>query len=116
MDSPAGEDLSWWWRSWSLRSARLDLALASSRAGSRRAASPALGVGGSGAAGHARAVGAAHVSRRCAADLAIPAEAWRQSNTLWIDVPVSGDVKEVVLDPDHKLPLSDRRVHPVEVW
>jgi hypothetical protein len=22
----------------------------------------------------------------------------------------------VVLDPDHKLPLSDRRVHPVEVW
>ena len=40
--------------------------------------------------------------------ITIPVEAWRQSNTLSIDVPVSGDVKEVVLDPDHKLPLSDR--------
>jgi hypothetical protein len=47
--------------------------------------------------------------------ITIPAEVWRQSNTLSIDVPVSGDVKEVVLDPDHKLPLSDRMAHPVEV-
>jgi hypothetical protein len=47
--------------------------------------------------------------------ITIPVEAWRQSNTLSIDVPVNGDVKEVVLDPDHQLPLSDRMLHPVEV-
>ena len=45
----------------------------------------------------------------------IPAEAWRQSNTLSMDVAVRGEVKEVVLDPDHKLPLADRAAKPVEV-
>jgi hypothetical protein len=45
----------------------------------------------------------------------IPVEAWRQSNTLSIDLPMSGDVSEVILDPDRKLPLSNRMDRPVEV-
>ncbi len=45
----------------------------------------------------------------------IPAEAWRQSNTLSIDTPVSGAIKEVVLDPGHKLPLAQRATDPVQV-
>ena len=44
--------------------------------------------------------------------ITIPAEAWRRSNTLSIDLPVIGDVREVVLDPDHKLPLDEARDPP----
>ncbi len=47
--------------------------------------------------------------------ITIPVEAWRQSNTLSIDIPVSGDVRDVVLDPDHKLPLAQRAADPVQV-
>jgi hypothetical protein len=45
----------------------------------------------------------------------IPAEAWRQAGAISIDVQVEADVKEVVLDPDHKLPLADRAGQPVQV-
>ena len=114
MNSRAGEDLSWWWRGWYLRSARLDLAV-----------TRAVPVAGEPHRLHLELVNRGRLVmpallelRMSAGDaqrITIPAEAWRQSNTLSIDVPVSGDVKEVVLDPDHKLPLSDRMAHPVEV-
>jgi hypothetical protein len=114
MNSRAGEDLSWWWRGWYLRSARLDLAV-----------TRAVPVAGEPHRLHLELVNRGwlvmpallelRMSAGDAQRITIPAEAWRQSNTLSIDVPVSGDVKEVVLDPDHKLPLSDRMADPVEV-
>jgi hypothetical protein len=45
----------------------------------------------------------------------VPVEAWRQSNTIAVDLPVDGEVTEIVLDPDHKLPLADRAAKPVKV-
>jgi hypothetical protein len=47
--------------------------------------------------------------------MTIPVEAWRQSGAISMDVLVDADVKEVVLDPDHKLPLADRAAGPVQV-
>jgi hypothetical protein len=114
MDSRAGEDLSWWWRGWFQRSARLDLAItrAVPAAGEPRHLHLEL-------ANRGRLVMPAllelHMVAGGAQRITIPVEAWRQSNSLSIDVPVSGDVKEVILDPDHRLPLSDRMLHPVEV-
>jgi Peptidase family M1 domain len=114
MDSRAGEDLSWWWRGWYLRSARLDLAV--TRAVPVAGEPPRLHLE---LVNRGRLVMPALLELRMSAGdaqrITIPAEAWRQSNTLSIDVPVSGDVKEVVLDPDHQLPLSDRMAHSVEV-
>jgi hypothetical protein len=115
MNSRAGEDLSWWWRAWyMLRSVRLDLAVnrAVPVAGEPRRLHLEL-------ANHGRLVMPAILELRLDAGgtqrITIPAETWRQSNTLSMDVAVSGDVKEVVLDPDHKLPLADRALHPVPV-
>jgi hypothetical protein len=45
----------------------------------------------------------------------IAAEAWRQSNALSMDVAVDGEVRDVVLDPDHGVPLTDRAGTPVVV-
>jgi hypothetical protein len=114
MDNRAGEDLSWWWRGWFMRSAKLDLSVtrAVPVAGEPRRLHLEL-------SNRARLIMPATLELRLTHGgtqrLTVPAEAWRQSNTLSIDVPVSGEVKEVVLDPDHKLPLSGRMVHPLEV-
>ena len=113
MDSNAGEDLSWFWRGWFMRNARLDLAV-----------NRALPVAGEPRRLHLElvnrgrlvlpAVLALRLTDGTVQQITIPAEAWRQSNTLSIDIPVSGDVKEVVLDPDHKLPLAQRPTDPVQ--
>lgn len=115
MNSRAGEDLSWWWRGWyMLRNVRLDLAVtrAVPVAGEPRRLHLEL-------ANHGRLVMPAVLELRTdpgrAQRITIPAEVWRQSRTLSIDVPVTSDVKEVVLDPDHKLPLADRATRPVQV-
>jgi hypothetical protein len=112
MDSRAGEDLSWWWRGWYLRSARLDLAVTRAVPVADEPHRLHLELVNRG-----RLVMPALLELRMSAGdaqrITIPTEAWRQSNTLSIDVPVSGDVKEAVLDPDHKLPLSDGIAHPV---
>jgi hypothetical protein len=114
MDSRAGEDLSWWWRGWYMRSARLDLAV-----------TRALPVAGEPRRLHLELANRGrlvmpvqlelHMAVGGAQRIVIPVEAWRRSDTISIDLPVSGDVSEVILDPDHKLPLSDRMAHPVEV-
>jgi aminopeptidase N len=114
INSRAGEDLSWWWRGWFMRSARLDLSVTR--------AVPAVGEPRRlhlEMASHGRLVMPAELELRLEAGgaqrIIIPVEVWRQSNTPSIDVPVSGEVNEVVLDPDHKLPLSDRAPNPVKV-
>jgi hypothetical protein len=115
MDSRAGEDLSWWWRGWfMLRSARLDLAIlrAVPVAGEPRRVHLEL-------VNRGRLVMPAVLALRMVGGgvqlVTIPAEAWRQSGAISIDVLVDGDVKEVVLDPDHKLPLADRASGAVQV-
>jgi hypothetical protein len=115
MDNRAGEDLSWWWRAWYvLRSAKLDMAVtrAVPAAGEPRRLHLEM-------VNRGRLIMPAvlelHMVGGGAQRIMIPAEAWRQSGMLSIDVPVGGDVKEVILDPDHKLPLADRVVRPVAV-
>jgi hypothetical protein len=115
MNSRAGEDLSWWWRGWFMqRNGRLDLAVVQ-----------ALPVAGEPRRMHlelvnrGRLVMPALVELRMVAGgvqrVTVPAEAWRQGNVLSMDVAVGGEVKEVVLDPDHKLPLADRASEAVTV-
>jgi hypothetical protein len=114
MNSSAGEDLSWFWRGWFMRNARLDLAV-----------NRALPVAGEPLRLHLELVNRGRLVMPAVLELrltdgtvqqiTIPAEAWRQSNTLSTDVPVSGEVKEVVLDPDHKLPLAQPARDPVQV-
>jgi Peptidase family M1 domain len=114
MDNRTGEDLSWWWRGWYMRNARLDLAV-----------TRAVPVAGEPRRLHLELVNRGRLVMPALVELhmvgggvqriTIPVEAWRQSNTLSMDVAVSADVKEVVLDPDHKLPLAGRMARPVEV-
>ena len=114
MNSRAGEDLSWWWRGWYMRSARLDLAITKATPVEGEPSRLHLELVNRG-----RLVMPAMLELRMVAGeaqrITIPAEAWRQSNTLSIDVAVNGEVKEVVLDPEHKLPLAERAVDPVTV-
>ena len=115
MDNRAGENLSWWWREWyMLRSAKLDLVL-----------TRALLVAGEPRRLHLELLNRGRLIMPALLELrmvtgearrvAVPVEAWRQGNTLSMDVAVDGDVKEVVLDPDHKLPLSGRADEPVQL-
>jgi hypothetical protein len=114
MNNSAGEDLSWFWRGWFMRNTRLDLAV-----------NRALPVAGEPLRLHVELVNRGRLvmpvvlelrlADGTAQQVTIPAEAWRQSNTLSTDIPVSNEVKEVVLDPDHKLPLAQRATDPVKV-
>jgi hypothetical protein len=115
MDSRAGEDLAWWWRGWfMLRGSTLDLAVlrAVPVAGEPRRVHLELVSRG-------RLVMPAVLALRMVGGrekrMTISVEAWRQASAISIDVPVEADVKEVVLDPDHKLPLADRAGQPVQV-
>jgi hypothetical protein len=115
INSRAGEDLSWWWRGWYvLRSASLGLVVngAVPVAGEPRRLHLEL-------ANHGRMVMPAVLELRMDSSgsqrITLPVEAWRQSSVLSIDVPVPGDIKEVVLDPDHKLPPAHRPGRPVPV-
>jgi hypothetical protein len=114
MDSRAGEELSWWWRGWFVRNARLDIAVTGAVpvVGEPRHLHLEL-------ANHGRLVMPVEMELRMAGGrserITLPVEVWRQSNTPSIDVPVGGDVTEVILDPDHKLPLADRMSRPVSV-
>ena len=114
MNSSAGEDLSWFWRGWFMRNARLDLAI--NRAVLVAGEPPRLHLE---VVNRGRLVMPAVVELRLTAGtvqrIVLPAEAWRQSDVLSMDLAVDGEVKEVVLDPDHRLPLADRSPSPVAV-
>jgi hypothetical protein len=115
MNSRAGEDLSWSWRGWFMqRSGRLDIAVVR-----------AVPVAGEPRRVHLEVINRGRLVMPVVVALrlvdggvkrvTIAAEAWRQSNALSMDVAVDGEVRDVVLDPDHGVPLTDRAGTPVVV-
>ena len=108
MASEAGEDLSWWWRGWYMQNSTLDLAIAKA-AYVDGDVQKGLGLE---LENRSKLIMPAPLDIAFADGthqrLTVPVEAWFQSNTAKFDVPTDKEVKSVVLDPDHRLPLSDR--------
>jgi hypothetical protein len=109
MDSETGEDLSWWWRGWYANNWQLDLAITGIKP--FPASDP---LKGSLITVETRNKLVMPVTLRVTfadgkiRDIRLPAETWiRQQST---DVPVvsQSPVIRAVLDPDHKIPDSDR--------
>lgn len=108
MDSAAGEDLSWWWRGWYDNNWSLDLAV--------EKVEPAEGDAAKGTTITIAAkdklilpatlrVDFSDGSHR---DYRLPAESFIRHDTTAVTTEAGKTVTEVHLDPDHKLPDSDR--------
>jgi hypothetical protein len=108
MDSEAGEDLSWFWRAWYFNNESLDLALTSA---AYQSGDVHKGL---------------HIEVQTRDSLVLPAtveirftdgtsqrftlpvEAFFKSDTAKLDLPTEKPVRDVTIDPDHKLPDRDR--------
>lgn len=108
MDSESGEDLSWFWRGWFFHNWALDLTLDS-----------VTYVDGDPAKGARIAVSnrgqlVLPATMRIAfkdgttRDVVMPAETWIQSGTHTFTVDAGQPIASVIIDPDGRLPESDR--------
>ena len=108
MESEGGEDLSYFWRGYYLHNWQMDMAVTK--------ADVLDGETGNGVQVTVENRGKLIVPATLRVDLedgtqlnvAVPAETWLQSGTHVFKVPTPSRVKSVTLDPDHKVPLSDR--------
>jgi hypothetical protein len=108
MASEAGEDLSWWWRSWYFNNEALDLSVAK-----------AAYVGGDYHHGlHLEIAALAPLLMPATIELkfadgstqrvTLPVEAFYKSATAAFDLPTTRQIEKVTIDPDQKLPDADR--------
>jgi hypothetical protein len=108
MASEAGEDLSWWWRSWYFSNQSLDLAVT-------KAAYP-TGDYHKGVHIEISALAPLLLPATVQLDFAdgsnqratLPVEAFYKSATAAFDLPTAKPIKQITIDPDHKLPDADR--------
>jgi hypothetical protein len=115
MQSEAGEDLSWWWRGWYFNNWQLDMGIT---AASYVDGDAAKGVQVS-LASRQKLVMPATLRVDYAdgshEDLRIPVEAWRQSSVPQLTLPTTRKIRQLTLDPDHKLPDADRGNNSIAV-
>ncbi len=115
MDSETGEDLSWWWRGWYQHNWTLDMGIASAAYADH---DPAKGLVVT-LVNHGWLVMPASL-RVSAADgsetrVTVPVEAWMKGNRVEVTLPTHTPVRTVALDPDHKLPDTNRSDNQVDV-
>ncbi len=115
MDSEAGEDLSWWWRGWYQHNWTLDMGIASATYADH---DPAKGLVVT-LVNHGWLVMPASL-RVSAANgtetrITVPVEAWMKGNQVKVTLPTHGTVRTVALDPDHKLPDTNRGDNQIDV-
>ncbi len=115
MASEAGEDLSWWWRSWYFENVPLDLSVAK-----------ASYVGGDYHKGlHLEIAALAPLLMPATIELrfadggtqrvTLPVEAFYKHATAAFDLPTTRQITQVTVDPDQKLPDLDRRNNQTQV-
>ncbi len=108
IDSETGEDLSWFWRGWFFHNWALDLAIADV---SYADGDPAKGAR---VTVENRGKLVLPVTVRIAfkdgtsRDVSLPAETWIQSASHVISLGGVPPIAAVTIDPDHRVPLSDR--------
>lgn len=108
MESDAGEDLSYWWRSWYANTWQLDLAVTGVDYPKNDPANGAL------VKVEARDKLVLPVTLRvtykggATRDIRLPAETWIRQATTSVFVAGSGKIVRAELDPDHHLPDRDR--------
>ncbi|MFC4525947.1 M1 family metallopeptidase [Dyella halodurans] len=108
MSSETGEDLAWWWRGWYLNNWQLDMGVSGASYVDK---DPAKGVTITFASKQKLVMPATlridfvDGSHR---DVRVPVEIWRQSATPSLTLNTSARIKQLTLDPDHKLPDADR--------
>jgi hypothetical protein len=108
MESEGGEDLSYFWRGWYFNNWQLDLAITDAKyieGDSTKGLRVTIANRGQlvlPAALRVTLTDGSHV------DLAIPAETWMQQSSHTFTIATSARATSVTIDPDHKLPDSDR--------
>jgi len=108
MDSETGEDLSYWWRGWYAHNWTLDLGLAGA-AYTKDDPSQGLDVtlvnkGWLVMPATLLATGEDGKETR----ITVPAEAWMKGNRTQFHLASTTKIRSLTLDPDHKLPDTDR--------
>ncbi len=108
MDSEAGEDLSWWWRGWYQHNWTLDMGIAGAAYPDR---DPTKGVTVS-LVNHGWLLMPATLEVRLAngsrTRVTVPVEAWMKGNRVEVNLPTHDAVRAVLLDPDNRLPDTNR--------
>ena len=108
MDSEAGEDLSWWWRGWYQHNWTLDMGVAGATYPDK---DPAKGVTIS-LVNHGWLLMPATLDVQLAngsrTRVTVPVEAWMKGNRVQLTLPTHDAVRAVLLDPDDKLPDTNR--------
>ena len=108
MESEGGEDLSWWWRGWYLNNWSLDLAVLNV---TYVTDDPAKGANVSIQTLDKLVLPAVLEIRYVTGPdvrVNVPVEAWMHSSKVVVRLPGGAAIKEVIVDPDHRLPDSDR--------
>lgn len=108
MDSATGEDLSWWWRGWYLHNWQLDMGITGA---SYVDNDPSKGVTVNLVSKQKLVMPATlriDFTDGTHQDMRVPMEAWRFNGTPKITLDTTKAIKQLILDPDHKLPDADR--------
>jgi hypothetical protein len=108
MASEGGEDLDWFWRGWFFEQWPLDMAITGvSYEGGDPAKGAKIDVANRGQLILPATLRVVFADGKTA-DIHLPAETWIQSGAHTVTFDSSQPVKSAVLDPDHRLPESDR--------
>jgi len=109
MESEGGEDLSYFWRGWYLNNWTMDMAIDSAEYLDQYERTKGITVTVS---NHGQLVLPStlrvELTDKRFIDIAIPAETWMQNTTHTFTIMTEAKARHVVLDPDHKLPDSNR--------
>ncbi|HEY3799410.1 MAG TPA: M1 family metallopeptidase [Caulobacteraceae bacterium] len=108
MDSEAGEDLSWFWRGWFFNNWQLDLAVSGVTYTDNDPAKGALVTVSNLGQMALPAVAKVSFKDGTTRELAMPAETWIQAGQRVFAIDSTQPIASVVIDPDHRLPDSDR--------
>lgn len=108
MENAAGEDLGWFWRGWFMHNWQLDQAVKGVKYVDNDPSKGALitveNLGKMPMPVLVRITG----TDEKGLDFKLPVEIWQRGGEWTFQVNTTGKIKEVVLDPDHKLPDTDR--------
>ena len=108
MESEGGEDLSWWWRGWYLNNWQLDLAVSDVRYVDGDPAKGALITVETRDKLVLPSALAVTYEDGKVERIPLPVETWILSGKSVLTIPGHGRIKQVEVDPDHRLPDRDR--------
>lgn len=117
MSSEAGEDLSPWWRGWYEHNWTLDMGITAASYVDHDASKGLVVTLVNKGWLLMPATLLVTATNGTTQRVTVPTETWMQGNQVSVTMPTTGPVASVVLDPDHKLPDTDRSdnrfdVHP----